>query len=383
MVLIADDEEKNRRLLRDILTAHGYRTSEAVDGVHAIEQVQAVRPDVVLLDVMMPKIDGFSVCSALKEDPATQAIPLLMVTALRDRESRLRGIEAGANDFLNKPVDPPEILLRVRNAMRMKILHDELQRNYVRLHGLERLRDQLTRMIVHDMRTPLMVIDMGIQMLRMEVDDLVDDEAATNLQLVTGKVRELIQMVSSLLDVSRLESGRMPIRSAPRDLVGLVRNAMVQLEPLRIHRRFDLVAPEDLPPVAFDGEIIERVLANLLSNAIRHTGEHGGIIARLKPLGDGVRIEVQDDGDGVPADAHVLIFDKFGQVGHRRSKYSTGLGLTFCKMAVEAHGGEIGVDSIEGMGATFWFTLPLSPEPPPANRDDAESVRNQTEEAST
>ncbi|MEI7902961.1 MAG: response regulator, partial [bacterium] len=142
-MLVVDDDEMSRRLLRDLLAAHGYRLSEAVDGEDAMRQIEANLPDLILLDVMLPKLDGIEICRGLKSNERTAPIPVLLVTALHDRSDRLRGIASGATDFITKPVDTAEVLLRVRNALRTKRLYDQS-------NALLRLKDSLSDMIVHD-----------------------------------------------------------------------------------------------------------------------------------------------------------------------------------------------------------------------------------------
>ncbi|MCE9614377.1 MAG: response regulator [Lentisphaerae bacterium] len=149
-VLVVDDERANRALLRDLLIAEGHAVIEAMNGDQAWRLIQAQPIDVVLLDVVMPGTDGIEICRRIKQTPATAAIPVLLVTSLRKREDRLHGIAAGADDFLNKPVDAEEVLLRVRNAIRSKRLYDELQQQYQQLRQMTELREKLTRMLVDD-----------------------------------------------------------------------------------------------------------------------------------------------------------------------------------------------------------------------------------------
>ena len=146
-ILVADDEGINRELLRDLLEQEGHHVTEAEDGQRALEAVADSRPDVVLLDVVMPQLDGFEVCRRIKADPESSSTPVLLVTVLSERKERLAGIEAGANDFLSKPIDSREVVLRVRNSVYTKHLFDQVERNYRRLRDLEALCDSLTSMI--------------------------------------------------------------------------------------------------------------------------------------------------------------------------------------------------------------------------------------------
>ena len=158
-VLIVDDDERSRDLLKLVLEGKGHRVSEAENGEDALKSVEAEPPDVVLLDVVMPKIDGFEACRRLKADPRTAHIPVLMVTGLTERDDRIKGIDAGANDFINKPIDAQELALRVRNALYGKRLFDRLQENYRHLQQMQELRDDLTRMLEADTRTLTVIME--------------------------------------------------------------------------------------------------------------------------------------------------------------------------------------------------------------------------------
>jgi signal transduction histidine kinase len=359
-VLVVDDEAHNRELLHDLLAAQGHEVLEAADGKEALRVATEHVPDVVLLDVMMPELDGFEVCRRLKAQASTAALPILMVTALADRENRIQGIAAGANDFLTKPIDIHEVQLRVRNALRLKKLFDRVQDDYRRLQELETLRDNLTGMIVHDMRSPLTGIRGYLQLSLMIPPEKMDHDLREYLGHARHATEVLIEMVSSLLDVSRLEAGSMPLDRQPHDMCQLIPEALQSLGALlqNCQVRFE---PAGGPlPALCDEHIVRRIVANLVSNAIKFTPAEGSVVLTGERQASAVKISVRDTGAGIPKEYHTKIFEKFGQVANRKEnrKYSTGLGLTFCKLAVEAHGGQIGVESVVGQGSTFWFTLP-------------------------
>jgi len=357
--LVVDDQELNRSLLRDLLEARGYRVSEADSGAAALAAIGQETPDVVLLDVSMPGMDGFEVCRRLRADPRTQALPVLLVTALAAREHRLQGMEAGANDYITKPIDRAELVLRVRNAIQMRRLHRQVEEQYHKLRDLESLRDNLVHMLVHDLRTPLTGIRMYLELLREDVrlsraggglKELVNEANAVSERMTT--------MVNDMLDVSRLEEGAMPVHRTGADLTVLASEAMkVAGAGQRVNVTFD--APVTGVKVECDPELIRRVIANLVANAVDFSPDRSTVSVRVLN-GAEAKVEVQDEGPGIPAEFHERIFEKFGQadVMRQRVKHSSGLGLTFCKLAVEAHGGRIGVASEAGRGSTFWFTLP-------------------------
>ena len=361
-ILVVDDELKNRKLLGDLLEAQGHQVTVAEDGQQALDEIAKDPPDVVLLDIMMPKMDGFEVCRRLKADPKTAAIPILLVTALRERDDRLKGIEAGANDFISKPVDTQEVILRARNAAYAKQLYDTVEENLERLKELEILRDNLTHMVVHDMRSPLMGISGYLDLLKLKVGDSLGDKETEYVGRARASASVLVEMISSMLDVSKLESGQMPLAAEECDLTGLAREAAVTVA---------LMTGGDSPSVEVGGEsvavecdlnLIRRVFVNLTANAIKFSPKDGTVRVQIEKTDGAVKAAVSDTGNGIPPEFHDKIFEKFGQMEgeQARRKYSTGLGLTFCKLAVEAHGGEIGLESEVGKGATFWFVLPSS-----------------------
>ncbi len=357
---MVDDEPKSRELLRDVLAGAGHSVTEASGGSEALDRVRENPPDTVLLDVMMPGLDGYEVCARMKRDPASAHIPVIMVTALSEREDRLRGIASGADDFLNKPIDLHEVKLRVRNALYAKHLFDRVRENYSRLQELEQQRETLTHMVIHDLKQPITAISGYLQLLQMKTEALGD----AKLHGITGAAREvlasLLGMIESILDIHKLEEGRLVLDKKDGDLVSLINEVAQSMESRLKNYDFSMRFPENEMVLSFDRGLIKRVMVNLMENALKHTPQEKLIRIAAANEGPVFRISVTDRGPGIPEEYHQKIFEKFGQVemnagGKARS---TGLGLTFCKLAVEAHGGEIGVGSSPGKGSTFWFTLP-------------------------
>jgi two-component system, sensor histidine kinase and response regulator len=369
-VLVVDDKEPNRVLLRDLLEAQGHQVTEAGDGEQAMDAVTATAPDVILLDVRLPKMDGFEVCRRLKADARTAPIPILLITALTDRRDRLTGIEAGANDFLTKPIDTQDVTLRVGNALYTKRLYDQLADNYQRLRALEALREDLTHMIVHDLRTPLTSVIAGMQTVEMSGELNPRQQNYLQLALIGGQT--LLGMINDLLDISKMEDGSLRLQYQDLAATELVERALTEIEPLAQRKSLALVRdfPARSPILSGDEEKLRRTLVNLLGNAVRFTPRGGTITTSVRPgAGEQTAIfGVRDTGEGIPRAAFERIFEKFGQVemGPAGQSLSTGLGLTFCKMVVEAHGGRIGVESELGRGSTFSFTIPITSSPHPS-----------------
>jgi signal transduction histidine kinase len=358
-ILVVDDDDKSRNLLVDLLDVKGYEVVEAGDGEEALERAEAGDFDTVLLDVMMPGTNGIQVCRRLRESRVTGMTPILMVTGLQDRKYRLAGIEAGANDFLSKPVDNQELLLRVRNAVHCKHLQDQTSQSLQSLRELEEFRDQLVHMCAHDLRSPLMVVDMGITLMLQDSDEGRVEEVPSQLTHMQAEVHRLIQMVSSMLDISKIEHDQLMLSLAQGSLRELAESVIGRLTPLYRERQVQVEPGEESADTVFDHELMERVLINLLCNAIKHTESTGCIRVRIGRFQDDLRVEIADDGKGIPSHKLHGLFEKFSQVEDSRKRHSSGLGLNFCRMAVTAHGGQIGVDSKEGEGSRFWFSLPV------------------------
>ncbi|MCJ7580498.1 MAG: response regulator [Candidatus Aminicenantes bacterium] len=371
-VLIVDDEERNIKLLKAYLMTNQYEVVEASRGEEALKMVNDFNPDLILLDVMMPGIDGFEVCKRLKQDDKTQMIPVVMVTALREREDRIRALEAGADDFLSKPVDRTELLGRVKSLLRIKSYHDELLKSYKeialkneKLKELERIKEGLTHMIIHDLNNPLSAIYGNLEMIKVENQNLSETEIDTMDKCLAYSL-DLRQMVQGLLDVHRMEEGKLqPVK----ELTNVTEMLADLMEQFIARAKMDHISltfsnSREVPSVMVDPNLIKRVIANLLSNAIRHTPEGGGIEVTTDFLAEknSIAFSVKDNGNGLEPEYHQRIFDKFEQVELKKSGASVGiggLGLTFCKMAVEAHGGEIWVESDgNAKGCTFKFMIP-------------------------
>jgi two-component system, sensor histidine kinase and response regulator len=356
-VLVVDDESRNVMLLQDLLEARGYTVWSAADGEQGLALARERVPDVILLDVMMPRLNGFDVCRKLKAEQKTAMIPVLLVTSLDARQDRLAGIGAGANDFITKPIDSADLLLRVRNAISMKQLHDQVTAQFRQVQEMEAARDTLTHMIVHDLRSPLTGLRGYLDLLTAVANGNGEVlEYASEANAIAGRLTE---MISQVLDLSRLESGQMPLSPRETDLASLLPAAVASLgpPPSGITVGYDL--PGSPVMVTCDPDLITRVIVNLVGNAFKFTPAGGQVRVGLVAESDRMRFTVTDNGPGIPLEFRGVIFEKFGQapLGRAAGVRSTGLGLNFCKLAVEAHRGKIGMEAAENGGARFWVEL--------------------------
>jgi two-component system, sensor histidine kinase and response regulator len=368
-VLVVDDTSTVRVLLTRYVEKMGHVVTAVSDGREAIELLRERDFDLVLLDVMMPEMDGYAVLEAMKADSRLRQIPVVMVSGLDELESVVRCIEHGAEDYLPKPINPTLLRARVGACLEKKRLWDELQEKYRQLQELERLRDELTDMVVHDLRTPLTSLLTGLYALD-SLGDLSPSQRETWKISLSGG-RKLLAMINDLLDISKMEAGSLQLERRATPIRELVESAVEQVIQLARDQEIELEVEICTRPrtVPCDAEKVCRTLVNLLGNALRFTPPRGRITVRVSPTPDGTALlfQVSDTGEGIPQSAFERIFEKFGQVQNRErgQPRSTGLGLTFCKMVVEAHGGRIGVESELGKGSTFSFTIPCSCAPPP------------------
>ena len=363
-----DDNETNRDVLTRRLEMQGYATQTAPDGPSALSAIAAREFDLVLLDIMMPDMDGYEVLRRLKQSERTRDLPVIMISAIGDLDSVVRCIEMGAEDYLPKPFNPTLLRARIGACLEKKRGHDrevrmfaQLQENYQRLQELEKMRDDLTSMIVHDLRTPLSSLMAGLQTIPMLGKLSPEQQECCDIALRGAS--SLLDMINDLLDISKLEGGASDLDIEPLDVGALIESALEQVQSAAALRQIGWQRewPSDLPLFAGDHDKLRRTLVNLLGNAIKFSPAAGRIVAGARADQNELVMWVRDHGEGIPRDAFERIFEKFGQVEDRKAgrTMSTGLGLALCKMVVEAHGGRIWVESELGKGSTFTFALPL------------------------
>ncbi len=355
-VLVVDDQEIALVMLSETLRSFGYAVITASNGQMALDRAIQNQPHAVLLDVIMPDLDGFAVCRRLKQHPETGSIPVLMVTALSDSASRMRGIEAGADDFLSKPIDPDEIRLRVRNACRMKQLYDETRNALVDLRCLEEQRDGLVHMVAHDMRSPATTFMGYLELLELKLKPHLTPDLRRMFETCHLQCQRLNGMIGDMLDISRMERVGLPLKRQAVSVQDLILAAVQQLGPRSERVK---LGPPASGRVQADTTTIQRVLTNLLDNALAYSPKSEPVLVVVLDVDDHWRFEVSDAGPGIPPDQRERIFEKFVRVtAGDNARRSVGLGLAFCKLAVQAHEGTISVADHLPHGSTFSFTLP-------------------------
>lgn len=352
LVLVVDDDEAIRRLVKLALVQR-FDVIEAADAFEAIEQVGKHDVEVVVIDVMMPGMTGVEAVPKLKAK-ARGPLPVLLLTALDDQESRNLGLEAGADDYLSKPVDRRELALRVQNFVRLRRQEVLIRSQLSALTDLQALKDDLTALLVHDLRNPLTAVKGAFQLL----EENVVPEDRDIFRLGKNALDRVMEAVSDLLKVRMLEKGQLTLERVPTVVSELAANVIETLRTAALDGKVNvqLTSAGDTA-LDVDAKLVKRALENLLINAFRHTA---GVVD-VSVIGDEqcVALIVADRGAGVPDFLKGELFDMFGSLALQKAgaRRGHGLGLYLVKLVAQAHGGTVVVRDRPGGGAEFVVTL--------------------------
>jgi two-component system, sensor histidine kinase and response regulator len=367
VVLVADDSDDNRTVARTVLEGEGYRVVLACGGAHAITAFEAEEPDCILLDVRMPDLDGFAVCEHIRTLPRGGETPIIFLTALRDVDTFDRALRSGGDDFLTKPVQSAELVIRVQSALKLRRMSVELREHYELLkHQRDALlrvqlqKEQLMAFVVHDLKNPVNAMDLHAQVL-LRNNDLPPAlrESATHIRT---EARHLTRMILNLLDLSKGHEGRLSPSMSSVDLRLLAAEVVTELAVTAQSRDVKLDWEMDAGPIRADEDLLRRALTNLVENALRHAPPGSVVTLTAATHDGGTHLRVADAGAGIPPELREMIFDPFVQLegGSDRplpTRSGRGLGLAFCKLVARAHGGWIWVEDA-APGAVFCMRLP-------------------------
>ena len=379
-VLVVDDNFQNREVAEGHLVGAGYQAVQAESGEQALALLEggAPWPDLILLDVLMPGLDGFETCRRIRALPGGMNVPILFLTALGDLGTHKAALDSGADDFLTKPINRTELLIRVRSLLRIKALSDEQARNLAvisqqrdALVEAQRQKEELTALIVHDLKNPLSSILSNVQFALSQ--EGLGGEERESLRDVLRASQSMVRMVLNLLDISRSEDGALEPHMSQFDLGGLLGEVVSEMER-RIEDKeqtLKLTVAPDVTIMKADRDLVRRILENLIDNAYKYGPRRATIhveAALVPPEGGGppstVELRVRDQGEGIPAAYRQKIFEKYARVQGRSAhevRNSHGLGLVFCRRAVDVHGGEIWVEENATRGSCFCVRLALDP----------------------
>ncbi|HCA81267.1 MAG TPA: hypothetical protein DEP53_16175 [Bacteroidetes bacterium] len=368
IILVVDDTEDNLDLLEFALKRKPVKMLRAASGRECLVIAEQQHPDIILLDIQMPEMDGFETLKRLRANPATIKIPVVFLTAQRkDAESIAAGLALGAEQYLTKPIDTDELLVRTKMLIQLKRAEAEL----------EQTKSDFMAMLVHDLRSPLIGVKSVIELLQDSgKGSVLNDDSFELLNSAHSSAKKLLELISDFLDLSKYEAGTMTFDRSPVPVRRFVDPVLSQMDIQFKQRNVKLTSnlPAQLPDVFADAAKTEQVVMNLLSNALKFTKSGGSIEVTAVPISlelitaDGprpknfVRVDIIDNGVGIAADELPTLFERYKQASSAKiiKQKGTGLGLVICRRIVEAQGGKVTAESDPGKRTTFSFTLPAA-----------------------
>jgi len=366
-ILIVDDEILNIEVLT-LMLEHEYTIVTALNGVNALRAAFAdPAPDLILLDVMMPKMDGYEICRRLKADQQTKDIPVIFVTALDKTQDEARGFEVGAVDYISKPVVQEIVQARVRTHLalveslsQLKEDRDIIESRNVQLDEMNQLKNKFIGIAAHDLRNPIVSI-LGFTDILLSDYPLDPEDSRRYFQIISVACTTMLDLISDMLDVSVIESGELVLNMGIGSLAKLVNERVQIFEPIANKKNIDIVNKySNVEDSWFDPNRVAQILDNLIGNAIKFSPSGKQVTTTVEEVDDLVMISITDQGPGISAEDQLRMFDYFEKLDNKPTdeKSGTGLGLAIVKKIVDVHHGTIVVDSEPGSGATFSFVLP-------------------------
>ncbi len=388
-ILIVDDNPTNLEVLSDCFSDFGLEILVAQDGMSAIEKVEYAHPDIILLDVLMPGIDGFETCRLLKSKPSTQDIPVIFMTALSDTMDMVQGFQLGAVDYITKPVQYKEVLARVKTHLTIRNLTKRLQEQNDRLQQeisdrkqaeeqlrelefdlrealaqekeLGELKSRIISTISHEYRTPLTTIASSAEILQAYRHKLDESKQLKHFERIKVSVNHMAALVNDVLFLSRAEFEKLEFQPEPIDLVSFFSELVDELQVgvgEAHHLTFTSIGA--CKHFEVDAKLLRQILTNLISNAIKYSPNGGTVSIQLSCQDNQVIFQVSDEGIGIPPEDQGHLFESFSRARNVGTIQGTGLGLSIVKKCVDLHAGQISVNSEVGIGTTFTVILPLN-----------------------
>jgi signal transduction histidine kinase len=361
-ILVVEDHKSMSRAIQGILESEGYAVFTATDGIEALEMMEDVRPDLILADIMMPRMDGYTLYEEIRACPEWIPIPFIFLTAKSEREDRLRGKKMGAEDYITKPFDAEELIVIVRSRLgRAQAIQEATEASF------EQLKQQIVTVLGHELRTPLTYVTGYTDLALEDVSSLSPQEVEEFLHGIKAGADRLNRLVQDLLLLVQIDSGRAgqefkALASQRRNLVEIVKHTAKQFtrQAKRHNVSLEIKAGSDLPPVELCEPYFVDALGRLIENGIKFSQDEGKEVAISTEAGDEwVKIAVSDEGVGIPPEQQDHLFDRFRQLNRDQlEQQGAGLGLAIADELIRLHGGKITVESTPRKGSTFTILLP-------------------------
>ena len=361
-ILIVDDVVSNVLLLKILLTNEKFQVCTANCGNMCIEQAKAEHPDLILLDVMMPDINGFDTATILKKDPELKDIPIIFLTALNNPSDLVHGFQVGASDFLTKPFNKEELVIRVMHQITVVAAKRYIQKQNEELMATINNRDKMYSVIAHDLRSPMASIRMVLNLVVASMSpDLIGPELFELLDKANRESEEVHDLLDNLLKWTKSQTGRLNVVLQDLDLNDIIPGVVDIFEMIAQTKHIKLeFTSADVPLVVrADNDMLKTVVRNFMSNAIKFSPENSTIEISMKAEGDNAKISVRDHGVGIAADRIDTIFHKGETTYGTGGEEGSGLGLQLCQDFARKNGGDVMVESVEGEGSTFSVLVPL------------------------
>ncbi|EIJ40993.1 signal transduction histidine kinase [Beggiatoa alba B18LD] len=361
-VLLVDDVSANIDVLLNCLLTAGYNIEVANSGEEALQQARKIQPDIILLDIMMPGINGFETCQRLKADTQTTDIPIIFMSALSATSHKIMGFEVGAVDYLSKPIQAKEALARIQTHLTIRELQRHLQTQNTLLQQLNVEKSELLAITAHDLKNPLSAIQLLAEVLHKSCHELPPNKVSEYAHKIDATARRMFQLINNLLDADKIESGRLNLSLEPLDFLPILRNQLKQYaEPA--HKKdlnIKLKHHDNEYMILADLTALQQILDNLISNAIKYSPAHKNIELSLQVTDNNIVFSIQDQGYGLSYTDQTKLFTKFARLTPKPTgdEHSTGLGLFIVKKLTEAMAGDIHCESKENQGTKFILTLP-------------------------
>lgn len=386
-IFVIDDNPINLNLLAHLLRERGYQVRIATSGRRGIVAVRTSVPDLIMLDITMPEMNGYEVCEQLKSDELLRDIPVIFISALDDALDKVKAFEVGGVDYVTKPFQIEEVLARIENQLRISQLQKELretnnqlerQRAQLieanqKLKDVEQAKADFTAMLVHDLKSPLTVVKTMLDLLQFDevISRVIAEQRLTDVMVASERnVDKILDLIQEILEFSRIESQNLTLDIEPVSVEGILKDCVVttSVTALQNHITVETDIQPNLPLTLGDRVKLERVFSNLLSNAVKFTPTNGKITIEARQINQPdltsqgsplIVVHISDTGEGIPAEEVPYVFEPYRQATKRKGRLGVGLGLAIVKRIVTAHKGQLSVESQVGVGSRFTVLLPV------------------------